>query len=97
MANEKKLVMRFDPNTIEHLGVKMYSQIPRAIAELIANSYDADAKKVSIYLFEDEESKKIVVEDDGAGMTFDEINDEFLVIGRNRRAEGKTTSPSGTK
>ena len=25
MTNEKKLVMRFDPNTIEHLGVKMYS------------------------------------------------------------------------
>ena len=48
MPNKKKLVMRFDPNTIEHLGVKMYSQIPTAIAEMIANSYDADAKKETI-------------------------------------------------
>lgn len=89
--------MRFDPNTIEHLGVKMYTQIPTAIAELIANSYDADAHKVTISLFEEGKNKKIVVEDDGVGMTFDEINDEFLVIGRNRRSEGKIASPSGTR
>jgi len=97
MQNEKQLVMRFDPNTIEHLGVKMYSQIPRAIAELIANSYDADAKNVTISLFDDGDNKKIIVEDDGVGMTFDEVNDEFLIIGRNRREEGKTQSPSGTR
>jgi len=97
MPNEKKLVMRFDPHTIEHLGVKMYTQIPTAIAEIIANSYDADAHNVTIRLFDDEDDKKIVVEDDGVGMTFDEVNNEFLVIGRNRRAEGKVKSPSGTR
>lgn len=97
MGEKQELVMRFDPNTIEHLGVKMYSQIPRAIAELIANSYDADAHKVTITLFDDGGKKTIVVEDDGDGMTFDEVNDEFLVIGRNRREEGKTQSPSGTR
>ena len=36
-TNEKqKLKMSFDPQTIEHLGVKMYSQLPNAIAELIS-------------------------------------------------------------
>ena len=39
----QKLEMSFDPQTIEHLGVKMYSQLPNAIAELIANSYDAES------------------------------------------------------
>lgn len=97
MAEEKELQMSFDPNTIEHLGVKMYSQIPTALAELVANSYDADAKAVTIYLFDDGESKRIVVEDNGAGMTFDEVNNEFLRIGRNRRDEGKRTSPSGLR
>ena len=97
MTNEKKLVMRFDPNTIEHLGVKMYTQIPTAIAEIIANSYDADAHNLTIRLFDDGDNKKIIVEDDGIGMTFDEVNNEFLVIGRNRRAEGKVKSPSGTR
>ncbi len=97
MPEERELIMRFDLNTIEHLGVKMYSQIPTAIAELIANSYDADAKNVKIHLIDDGENKKVIVTDDGVGMTFDEINNEFLVIGRNRRSEGKTRSPSGTR
>ena len=42
----QKLEMSFDPQTIEHLGVKMYSQLPNAIAELIANSYDAESPEV---------------------------------------------------
>lgn len=83
---EVALVLRFDPNTIEHLGIRMYSRIPTAIAELIANSYDANAKKVVISLYGGE-NKKIVVKDDGDGMTFEEINDKFLVIGRNKREE----------
>jgi len=88
------LEMRFDPNTIEHLGVRMYSQIPTAIAELIANSYDADAKEVIIILI-DEGDKKIIVRDNGTGMTFDEINKYFLTIGRNRREEGQVKSSLG--
>ncbi|MCJ7779125.1 MAG: ATP-binding protein, partial [Sedimentisphaerales bacterium] len=86
MPEENVLAMRFDPNTIEHLGVRMYSQIPTAIAELVANSYDADAKNVVISLY-DNGDKKIVVQDNGIGMTFDEINRYFLTIGRNRRDE----------
>lgn len=31
----RELVMSFDPHTIEHLGVKMYSVLPNAIAELM--------------------------------------------------------------
>ena len=30
-----KLLMSFDPHTIEHLGFKMYSRLPNAMAELI--------------------------------------------------------------
>ena len=44
---DRKLIMSFDPHTIEHLGVKMYSVLPNAIAELIANAYDADALRSS--------------------------------------------------
>jgi uncharacterized protein (TIGR02391 family) len=94
MPEENILAMSFDPNTIEHLGVRMYSQIPTAIAELVANSYDADAKNVVISLY-DNGDKKIIVQDDGIGMTFDEINKYFLKIGRNRRDEGQIKSPSG--
>ncbi|NJO02573.1 MAG: hypothetical protein HC880_13595 [Bacteroidia bacterium] len=79
-----ELRMEFDPNTIEHLGIQMYSTLPPVIAELIANSYDAEATQVYIYL-EDENEKQITIADNGHGMSFSEINENFLKIGRNRR------------
>lgn len=88
MSDEKKteLEMSFDPNTISHLGIQMYSTLPPVIAELVSNSYDADAHKVTLILNDsDVMNKTISVEDNGHGMTFDEINSCFLVIGRNRR------------
>lgn len=92
-----ELKMSFDPLTIEHLGVKMYSHIPNAIAELVANAYDADAKNVQIKLYETDNDKKIQIVDDGIGMDFDEINSKFLRIGRNRRKDGAEVSPGGRK
>jgi uncharacterized protein (TIGR02391 family) len=78
--------LKFDPHTIEHLGVKMYSTLPPALAELISNSYDADASKVSIDFFEQNGTPtSISVTDDGTGMSALEIQENFLVIGRNRR------------
>jgi hypothetical protein len=85
MSQQEKLVMEFDPNTIEHLGIQMYSTLPPVIAELVANSYDAEAKEVTIYLYDNAENKRIVIKDSGHGMSFDEINTRFLKIGKNRR------------
>jgi len=62
--------------------------VPPAIAELISNAYDADASQVTIKLIEDDESTKtIIIADDGDGLSYNEINDKFLVIGRNRRID----------
>lgn len=83
-----KLQMTFDPNTIEHLGIRMYSTLPPVLAELIANAYDADARHVRLWLY-DKSKREIIIEDDGIGMSFEDINDKFLRIGRNRRAEEK--------
>lgn len=98
--SEKKLVMTFEANTIKHLGVKMYSTIPPALAELIANAYDACATEVHVRLY-DAEKKMVVVEDNGTGMSFDQVNDYFLRIGRNRREEkqpsGCNRIPTGKK
>ena len=85
---DDKLVMKFEAHTIEHLGVKMYSHTPPALAELIANSYDACSTTVNVKLY-DSETLKIEVEDDGDGMSFSEVNEYFLRIGRNRRKENQ--------
>lgn len=95
--NTEELEMTFMPNTIEHLGARLYSTIPPVISELVANSLDADAKKILVHL-DDEGDKTIVVEDDGHGMSFSDINTKFLRIGRNRRAdqtENGEKSPGG--
>lgn len=97
MAEEKELLMSFDPHTIEHLGVKMYSNLPNALAELIANAYDADASTVIINLYDDGNKKWIQVTDDGIGMSFVDLNDKFLRIGRKRREENDRFSPSGDR
>lgn len=94
---EKKLKMSFDPHTIEHLGIKMYSRLPNAIAELIANAYDADAHNVYIKITDKNDEKSICISDDGVGMSFEEINEKFLRIGRKRRIDDNGLSPSGKR
>jgi uncharacterized protein (TIGR02391 family) len=100
----QELEMKFDPRTIEHLGLRMYSTLPPALAELISNSYDADASQVVVKLIEPKGGpKEIQVQDDGEGLSYDEINEKFLVIGRNRRIDGDKPSakyhrlPTGKK
>lgn len=73
----------------------MYAGAVPAIAELIANSWDADSKIVRIAVPLGEQwnpDSEITVEDDGVGMTFDDCNDAFLVLGRNRREQGERSA-----
>ncbi len=92
---DDQLQLRFDPQTIKHLGVRMYATLPPALAELVSNSYDADASDVTITLTETKgKPVRITVSDNGCGLSFDDINEKFLVIGRNRRqADGDRPSP----
>lgn len=90
------LVLKFDPHTIEHLGSNMYSRLPNAVAELVANAYDADATEISVRVIGSGESQRIVVEDNGHGMSRDDVSGKYLRIGRNRRGTS-TMSESGKR
>ena len=94
---QKMLEMKFDPNVITHLGIQMYSTLPPVISELISNAYDADATEVKIYLNDKYQEKSIIIEDNGHGMSFDEINDKFLLIGRNRRKDDQSDKSKSGK
>jgi len=76
--------MRFlvEPRLLDHFGVAMYNTLEKAIAELAANGYDADASEVEITIDDDE----IVIADDGRGMTAKEVEQDYLRLGRDRRA-----------
>lgn len=45
-----KYTMKISRLTIDKLGIKLYDRVTAVLAELIANSYDADAEKVDITL-----------------------------------------------
>ena len=75
--------VRFSPVVIKHLGISMYSTLPPVLAELITNSYDADANLVTITV--NQQKQNIEILDNGCGMDSSELNKDFLYIGRNRR------------
>ena len=84
--------------TFTHLGVQMYKRRDTAIAELVANCWDAGAKNVYVDVpFESDYNQKtsvISIRDDGSGMTRSDIQDGYLVVGRDRR-EASQAETSG--
>lgn len=92
--------MEFDPGTIKHLGLQMYSTLPPVIGELVSNAWDADAPRVDIVipttLLNDD--SEITVTDYGAGMSDATVRAAYLIVGRDRRAaEQKDTTTGGRK
>ena len=90
---EPEFTMTLDMNILQHLGLKMYTSLPAVISEYVANGWDAWATEVEITVPTEEsmsEDYEIVIEDNGKGMSYDEIEDKFLVVGRNRRQDEGT-------
>lgn len=75
--------MRISLNALEHLGMNLYSNVPAVLSEIVANSWDADAELVAVSL--DKHSDTITIQDNGTGMTRDDVIDQFLTVGFKRR------------
>ncbi len=94
-----KYIMTISRMTIDKLGVKLYDRVSAVLAELVANSYDADATQVIIKapLGEFLASKQggiiedkgyvIEVQDNGIGMTPEQVNNFYLRVGAERRLD----------
>lgn len=86
--------MTVDLNVLDHLGINLYSNIAAVLTEAVANAWDADAETVNIKI--DPEGSWIEIEDNGIGMSIDDMNDKYLRVGYRRRDEdverGKTTA-----
>ena len=95
-VGEEKLYLRFHGRIIDSLGIQMYQSPVAAIAELIANAWDADARNVAVTLPANLSGKPtIIVHDDGLGMTFEQCQKLYLNIGRNRRIDDETDKTPG--
>ena len=93
---------RFSTDILQRLGEELITSLDQGIVELVKNSYDADALKCTIEMLgTDKPGGKVVITDDGDGMSAEDIRDGWLVLGRSRKDPGKRTRlgrlPAGSK
>jgi Histidine kinase-, DNA gyrase B-, and HSP90-like ATPase len=80
-------------SVLNHLGRSLYRSFATVLGEAISNSWDADAKKVQIYVNRNKNS--FFIRDDGVGMAADDFQAKFLKIGYSKRKDGTKSSQGG--
>lgn len=82
--SNQSLKWRFDVNTFRLIGRELITDRITAVFELVKNCYDANAKKVELEFHNvttDSTKGKIIIKDDGIGMSFADIRDKWMVVG----------------
>lgn len=98
MENDNPTILhfKFDISTFRLLGRELITDRITALFELVKNCYDANAENVQL-TFENLNplcpESRIVIEDDGLGMNFEDIRDKWMVIGTSSKRRNRT-SPS---
>ncbi|MDM8527241.1 ATP-binding protein [Anaerolineales bacterium HSG24] len=92
MSNSYRLTIAL--NALNFLGPNLYSNIPAVLSEMVANAWDADATQVCITI--GIENDRIIIEDNGLGMLFEDMNDKYLRVGYRKREQNlQNRTPSG--
>ena len=94
--------IRFSADILRRLGEELNPHLDRGIVELVKNAYDADATWCRIELLgTDRADGSIVVTDNGDGMTSEEIERGWLVLGSSVKDASRSTRlgriPAGSK
>lgn len=86
--------VKTNSHIINLLGDELIGSDSLALFEIVKNSYDADANKVTISLISlFNEDRSIVIEDDGNGMTPEVIESAWLTIGTDYKRKSVKVSP----
>lgn len=83
LASLDKNNVRFsvDSGVIDRLGKELVARHETAVSELVKNAYDADASIASLqFLNVDYEGGTLIIDDDGTGMTRDQLINGFMRI-----------------
>jgi hypothetical protein len=89
------LEMTIDLNVLNHLGIRLYSNIAAVLSEAVANAWDADAQRVDVTYDTDSDSPSITIEDDGCGMDRNDVISKYLKVGYERRRSGADQTAGG--
>lgn len=86
---DDSLRWRFDVNTFRLLGRDLITDRITAVFELVKNCYDANSTKVTVDLFnvsnKNNLDRRIIISDNGIGMSFTDIRDKWMVVGTNSK------------
>ena len=83
----KKIQFTVDAELLRELGERLVGRQYIALAELVKNSYDADATKVEIRIGDD----RIEVSDNGHGMTYDDFANRWMRVGSTHKVAEKAS------
>jgi len=77
----EELFFESSASVIHNLGKELIKDSQTAISELVKNSYDADATKVEVEFKNiNQENGKIVIKDNGEGMSKDDVKKKWMVL-----------------
>ena len=83
-----ELTFSVDSRLLEELGERLVGKPSMALAELVKNAYDADADTVNITL-DRSDSGRILIEDNGHGMTTEEFEKYWMRVGSQHKRRQK--------
>ncbi|TNC81496.1 MAG: hypothetical protein C9356_09205 [Oleiphilus sp.] len=89
-----------DSQLLGEIGERLVTKKHIALSELVKNAYDADSPDVNITLFSTSSGSsinesKIIVEDHGSGMTFQQIRDYWMTIATSHKVKSNTSKKFG--
>jgi signal transduction histidine kinase len=97
---DKKIPVTFKPRArlLLQLGDQLIKNESIALVELVKNSYDADAKKVDVYMENVDNAEKgiIIIEDDGFGMDAETVENVWMEPGsdfKSKKFENRELTP----
>ena len=90
----QKLKFTVDTHLFRELGELLVGRDSTALVELIKNAYDADATSVTVtgYQLHHPEEGRIIIVDDGIGMTPEQFKEGFLRIASRLKEDGSRRS-----
>lgn len=109
MAKDARPHFEVHPSVVYQLGESLISDAVQALIELVKNCYDADATYAKVVIDTQgvvevdgakypSEGGRILVEDDGHGMTLEDVEAGWLTISNRKKRElkqAKKTTPGG--
>jgi len=92
MKNKRKIRFNFDISTFRLIGRELITDRITALVELVKNAYDANAENVTVEFYNVSQistESRIIITDDGKGMSSDDILEKWMIIGTPDKRENR--------